>query len=283
MIGLAYSVRDVASRGIFRAFVEVAGLRCVDADDGNRPLVNLCEGGSVRVAGFDEDVIYFEFLDRFFDPSNHDAVIVLSRHRASSGVPSLTVHSTGNPGPQAVYGGNPFELAYTRPSYSGSLLYYVWRSSSNGSLGSIEFEVTYEATHHGPTSNRVPVVFVELGSSEREWGIREGHLAWATAIRRFMDEGSICSELAVGFGGSHYPERFTRMTLDRGVCFGHIIPRYALKNLDPGQVSDIARKAVESSVEDIDRVYIEEKAAQSAKIKAIVSVLDDLGVEYVKL
>jgi D-aminoacyl-tRNA deacylase len=223
MIGIAYSVRDIASKGIFESLRSLLNIECFDVGGGMEPAVGVCEGGSIRIVGFDEDVIYFEFLDRFFDYRSFDAVIVLSRHRASSGVPSLTVHSTGNPGPQALYGGRPFEIAYSRPSYAGSLLYYVWRASLGGEV-SIGFEVTYEATHHGPTSNRVPVVFVELGSSEREWGLSVGHGVWARAIDMFIDKGSICRELAVGFGGSHYPERFTRMTIEKGVCFGHIIP-----------------------------------------------------------
>ena len=283
MFGFAYSVNDVAGSGMASSLIDLYGLDCVEDVRDLGSAVRVCSNDTVKIVGFRDDVIYFEFLDSFFDSGVFDAAIVLSRHRASSGVPSLTVHSTGNPGPQALYGGRPFEIAYTRPSYSGSLLYYVWVLSREGYVSSIDFQVTYEATHHGPTGNRIPVVFVELGSSEREWGVREAHDLWARAIDRFIDKGSICGELAIGFGGSHYPERFTRMTIEKGICFGHIIPRYALKNLTPDQVGSIVRRVVESSVEGVDRVYVEEKAAQSAKIKAIIGVLDDLGVGYVIL
>ncbi len=32
----------------------------------------------------------------------------------------------------------------------------------------LDYEVSYECTHHGPSLN-VPAMFVELGSSEKQW------------------------------------------------------------------------------------------------------------------
>ncbi|MEM2202827.1 MAG: D-aminoacyl-tRNA deacylase [Sulfolobales archaeon] len=272
VIGFAYSVNDIAGRGIAEKLVEILGLKCSENLQGRARRV--C-GEPLRVAGFIDDVIYLEYLDSYFN--GYSGVVVLSRHRASSGTPSLTVHHTGNPGDSALYGGRPWKLGVSFPSLGSSLLYMV--NLEAGSRGSGFFSISYEATHHGPTDNAIPVVFAEIGSSEKEWGLEEAHETWARAIARVLDSRIGCSSISIGLGGNHYPARFTELTLRKNVCFGHIIPRYALKNLSENAVGSLVEQAILASAEKIEKIYMEEKAAQASKVRVIESVAEKLNID----
>lgn len=272
-VGIAYSVIDPAGKGIASRILERLGLRCYDGGSSRASVV--CDD-PVRVIGFVDDVLYLEYLDEYFP--NYDAVIVLSRHKAVSGIPSLTVHYTGNPGDSALYGGKPRKLARTMPSLGSSLLYNINMLVSSSSIAG-RFSITFEATHHGPTDNSIPVVFAEIGSSEVEWASPEAQDMWARAIIETMGRRIDCSEIAVGLGGNHYPAVFTQLTIRKNICFGHIIPRYVLKDLGELDATQIVEQAIRSSVERIEKIYIEEKAAQSKKIRSIRDMASRIGVE----
>ncbi|MEM1692051.1 MAG: D-aminoacyl-tRNA deacylase, partial [Thermofilaceae archaeon] len=102
---LAYSVNDPAGSGIAKAIltlVEFEPTRLQLASEAYEiPRLNAV------IAGFNEDVLYFEFLDEVCPA---DFYLVLSRHSSEAGVKSFTVHHPGNPMRTAVAGGKPLEL-----------------------------------------------------------------------------------------------------------------------------------------------------------------------------
>lgn len=271
-IGFAYSVSDMAGSGMGDKLARILGLGC--SEDPHGRARRICEG-SAKVIGFADDVIYLEYLDDYFE--RYDGIVVLSRHRAASGIPSLTVHYTGNPGKNALYGGRPGKLAVSFPTLGSSLLYMVGLETGSRKLGI--FSISYEATHHGPTENRCPVVFAEIGSSEREWALDEAHEVWAKAIVRALSEGIRCSSIAIGLGGNHYPSRFTELTLAKQVCFGHMIPRYVLKDLDESAVGSLIEQAIAASAEKVEKIYMEEKAAQAGKVRIIEDLAQRLDLD----
>src|SRR5207245_1906124 len=87
---------------------------------------------------------------------------------SKSGVPSLTAHTTGNFG-GAELGGNPREIGRVNPDL---LKNYLISLAKQGEAVS-GYQVTAEATHHGPTSLNRPVLFVEIGSEEKNWNDRD--------------------------------------------------------------------------------------------------------------
>jgi len=95
-----------------------------------------------------------------------EGVVVASRHRSEKGKPTLTVHAPGNPTSKAQYGGRPEELAWAWPERMRNALRKL-DETKNGL--SINYEVSLEATHHGPTQLNVPVWFVEIGGLEKYW------------------------------------------------------------------------------------------------------------------
>ena len=191
-------------------------------------------------------------------------LIMGSRHWSESGKPCLTVHPTGNFG-KAMYGGRPRELQYTIANPMRDVFLELQRDPPKG------YVVSLEATHHSPTSFRVPMFFAELGSSEREWR-DEGAAAYlAEAILRGIETGGR-ARVAVGFGGGHYCPTFTHM--EEEMAFGHICPKYALDLLN----EDLIKQMVERTLDGVERAVLD-KGMKGYQRKKVTFTLKRLGLE----
>jgi D-aminoacyl-tRNA deacylase len=228
MIGFAYSVRDPAGSGVVNY---IASRLKLDKSSICKGAVECYEAENFVLAGFSEDVVYFDFLDVKM-PIEAEFYVVISRHSSEAGVKSYTVHATGNFSKEALYGGRPRELGITHPAVMFKLLRGLKNSAV--SLNRLEYEVSYEATHHGPTSLSKPLVFIEIGSSRAEWSDLVNHAVIGDTLLEFLREYPNLPECtsSIGIGGGHYPRKFTDIALSENVCFGHIIPKYALSHLD---------------------------------------------------
>jgi D-aminoacyl-tRNA deacylase len=132
-----------------------------------------------------------------------DEVIFLSKHRAASGKPTLTMHPIGNFG-RADHGGRGRSLVPASPELLSGLLRELSRTGRG-----LPFQISYEVTHHGPFLE-VPTTYVEIGSDESTWGHRGAAEALAEAL---LNCGSSDGPTVIGVGGGHYAPRFTEVTL----------------------------------------------------------------------
>ncbi|MBI4344509.1 MAG: hypothetical protein HY555_02875 [Euryarchaeota archaeon] len=165
-------------------------------------------------------------LDEHFDPEYY---VVASRHRSEGGGKILTVHAPGNLGERAQAGGRPKELAYANPEAMKVALREL--KAAVGEKG-LAYQVAMEATHHGPTELRRPVLFVEVGSGPEEWeDPRAVEAVGAAALK--AAENREAFPRAIGIGGKHYAPIHTKFALESAVAIGHVIPEYALDALDP--------------------------------------------------
>ncbi len=269
-LAIAYSTGDPAGAGTAERIIDITG-----ADKSECPKASRCHitPSGVMIGGFAEDTINFEFLDETPDPSV-DAVIVLSRHSATSGRPSLTTHHTGNPTSRTL-GGSPYTLAWSAPPLSKTLLLrYREAAEARGLLG--EYEVTLEATHHGPTGNRKPLVFIEIGSTPDRWRDPHAQEAMAHAVIETLEKGLVECIPAAGFGEPHYPIKFTKIHLESEYCMGHIIPKYAL----PDTTRDVVSQAVSKTWPLPPRkAFVQKKAAKASIRNRIIQWLREIGVE----
>ncbi|MEB3860690.1 MAG: D-aminoacyl-tRNA deacylase [Desulfurococcales archaeon] len=273
-LAVAYSTRDPVGKAASRLLVELAG-----GEEAECPGAVECYRLSTGayLAGFNEDVVELEMIGETPDPGA-EAVVVLSRHRAESGRKSLTVHHTGNPG-KAAYGGEPGTLSISYPALSRLLLQkYREKAEEAGIAG--EYSIVLEATHHGPTSPGRPLVFIEVGSTPEEWRDTRALRAMAeTVLEALKGEPPMCKP-AAGFGGTHYPEKFTRIHLEGEYCLGHIIPKYAFQQ---GVEASVIVQAVEKTYpQPAEVALIEKKSLKSSHKKLIEQVLGS-RVEILKV
>jgi D-aminoacyl-tRNA deacylase len=247
---IAYSVNDIAGINIARNIIKL--LECKPTLSVKDLNVNHSEGLSeayicrneVIVAGFAQRETDLEVLDKLTNHSKY--IVVVSRHSAKAGKPSLTTHTPGNPWGRNDAGGRPWEIPPSNPALMWYALKELYRLSYMQGLQG--FTVSYEVTHHGPTSISKPITFVELGSSEKEWTntYAQKVVAFATvsAIEK-TEQGRPNCTVTVGFGGPHYAPIFTRRAVEENECYGHIISDYVIKELTPEELRIITRKAID--------------------------------------
>jgi D-aminoacyl-tRNA deacylase len=261
------SASDLASRTLAEALIEGQGFESTGVRLLGKPVY---QKGSLLLALFEGVIVQPPNLDEFFNPQ---AYIFLSRHSAESGIASLTAHTTGNFG-EAKFGGAARELGRADPSLLKN--YLVALSKRRDALGG--YQVTMEATHHGPTSLLRPVLFVELGSSEKHWGDRKAASAVGGALVESLTEKTVWSRVAIGFGGTHYPEKFTRMVVEDDIAFSFVVAKYSLEHVDDmmfGQMMQKTNASVRYAVLDWKGM-----GAYKEKIAGLVS---QFGLELVKV
>ena len=146
-----------------------------------------------------------------------DNIVFLSRHKAASGRPSLTVHPIGNWG-SADYGGKEGKISGATPEWMTGLLLSIRENRISG------YDVCFEATHHGPLLE-TPTMFLEIGSSESEWEMKEPAEA---LIKSLLELEPATGVNVIGIGGGHYTPRFTEAAFSHEVCFGHMVANYGV-------------------------------------------------------
>lgn len=193
-------------------------------------------------------------------------IVMASRHWSQSGSPCLTVHPTGNFG-KALYGGRPSELQYTLANPMRNVFLELQKTPPKG------YTVCLEATHHSPTSFKIPMFFAELGSSEREWRDEAAAAHLSEAILQGI-ETRRSALTAIGFGGGHYCPTFTNMESD--IAFGHICPKYALDLLN----ENLIKQMIERTLDGVKKAVLD-KGLKGYERKMITVALKSLGLEEI--
>jgi len=210
--------------------------------------------------------------DSFTKPS---LIVFISRHSSTSGKPTLSVHTPGNLG-LAEFGGLPSQVSISPATAMRDALKALAYFKEGMQL---EYEVSYECTHHGPSLN-APTMFVELGSSERQWRDSEAAEAVAHAAMSAIGKFSVSENAAVlGIGGTHYNERFTRMALNGEAVFGHMIPKYAVPLVD----AEMLRQCVDKTLEKVECAVVDWKGIKSADKPPLLQALEEVGLAYKKI
>ncbi len=176
-------------------------------------------------------VISADWLEEKYD---YDGFIFLSKHAAESGVLALTCHSTGNFS-DAKFGGNNRQVAIPKPDLQKIYLQTLKKNQSHFS----EFQITIEATHHGPTALTKPSIFIEIGTTEKQWTDTLLCTSVATLVHQVLSKPIQKHPVAICFGGTHYPSKFTDELLEGRYSLGTVMPKHALDFLDEELFSHI--------------------------------------------
>jgi D-aminoacyl-tRNA deacylase len=195
-----------------------------------------------------------------------DWLLVLYTHRSEKKFPAFTVHIPGN-WDKAEMGGSPRTLNIAYASRMKDLLRAL---SEKNTLG---LSVNQEVDHHGPTC-KLPIIFIEIGSSEEEWGNRKAAEIVAEAVMDSINEKKIYPSY-IGAGGGHYAPFFTKLVLESEEAFGHILPKYQAANVG----ADTLRQAVEKNVEKVDALIYERKSFKAPERDRLFAIAKEIGLE----
>ncbi len=261
MVCFIYS-EETASSNIASSLRHILDLDEIDPFNGMRCFSD----GKIRMLGISGKLIYADFLDGLVN----DVMIFLSRHSSSRGIPAFTVHAEGNWSENATLGGKPKELSVSSPTNMLNVLNSINRLNNTG------IQVTYEATHHGPFLNNSSF-FVELGGNESVIESRDHAEFIANAVAKSLDTDIEYGKLAVGLGGLHYPDKFTRLAIEGKYAFSHIMPKYHMDCID------MLGKAFDRSDNRAEVAVIEWKSIKAVEREAIVRELNLLGIDYAKV
>ncbi len=201
--------------------------------------------------------------------------IFLSKHRSESSRPTLTCHSTGNFS-DAVMGGNARELAYTYPSLQKCYMLNLY--ANRGKVPN--YDIVIEATHHGPTSLARPVLFIEIGSSEREWNDMNAiSVVCESLLSTILDFKEYSRKVGIALGGTHYPEKFTNLLIDSDVALASVASKHNLKHLDEYML----RQMIAKSIEPVKYILLDWKGLGSEKDRMVELANSVEGIEVVKV
>jgi D-aminoacyl-tRNA deacylase len=201
-----------------------------------------------------------------------EVLVFLSRHRSEMDIRSLTVHPPGNY-LQADYGGSPGKLPPSSPLFMSAALRALYREKKKLGLSD---QTTYEVTHHGPYLD-TPSFFIEIGSNETRWDIKELGMAIARALlsNDFRKPESDLS-VAIGIGGGHYAPRFTDRAMRKKFDFGHMVPDYILENAD--DIRSVIEMAAFSTPE-VEGAFLHRTSRNKALIDEATDILQKMGIE----
>jgi len=203
---------------------------------------------------------------------HYDGYVFLSKHASESGDLALTCHSTGNFG-DALFGGFARQVAIPYPHRQKSYMKRLWEERNLFS----KFDITIEATHHGPTALSKPTLFIEIGTTEKEWTDKKLCENVAQIVLKEMSEIPPKHDVAICFGGTHYPDKFNKELLEGDLALGTVIPKHGLDNIDTELFTHILERNHEAKFALVDWSGLEKKK------KKIVEMINTSGLEMVKI
>jgi D-aminoacyl-tRNA deacylase len=220
----------------------------------------------------DESVQAQNLPDTFADL---ELIIFISRHSSLSGTPTLSVHTPGNLA-QAELGGIPKKVSISPANAMRKALTTMMRLKDDLK---IDYQVSYEATHHGPSLD-VPTMFAELGSSPQQWQDAKAAEVVAHATMETVKQfGSKPVKAVLGIGGPHYNSKFTRMALESEVAFGHIIPKYAVPEAD----MNVLKQCVERTSERVENIILDWKGIKGEDKDHLIKTLMEMDTPFEKI
>ncbi len=274
MILLVHSVSDIAGTNIAKHILS----RCSFEETGkvfeeNPVLQGKISDKQTTFITLKHESTHAQNLPEMFPDA--ELVVFLSRHSSQSGTPTLSVHTPGNLS-AAGLGGLPRTVSVAPAGAMQTALKSLSRLNQELHL---DYEVSYEGTHHGP-SLEVPTRFVELGSSATQW--RDEIAAKAVgeaAIEAIANFGSTAESAVLGIGGTHYNAKFTQMALKGEAAFGHMIPKYAIADVDAGML----RQCVDRTQENVLAAVLDWKGIKSEDKPALMKTLTEVGLPIKKV
>ena len=225
--------------------------------------------GDIALYETDKESIYCENLDREI---NADILIFATKHQSKAGTKSLSVHIPGNFG-KAEMGGKEKTLCIA----PASLLKAMFLELNENGKELKDYEITLETVHHGPSLEK-PAMFIEIGSSHNEWGIKEAGNIIAKTIMNVLQKPIKECKAVIAIGGPHYPREYNKFLLRTEYAIGQMCPEYQLPNLDEAML----KQMLEKNVEKIEFILLDWKGLKAHK-EIVKALLEKANMPYRKV
>ncbi|MFH1054425.1 MAG: D-aminoacyl-tRNA deacylase [Candidatus Woesearchaeota archaeon] len=215
----------------------------------------------------DRPSVNCENIDQEIDA---DLFIFATKHQSKAEIPSLSIHSPGNWGTaNPEYGGKSKQLCIN------PALYIREGFLKLRELNTINYDVVIEVTHHGPYLEK-PILFIEIGSTSKQWSNKEAGLIIAKTILHLLETEPKKYPVVFGIGGLHTSPILTHC-VDKGYALGHICPKYMLNVLD----KDMIQQAIERSIPRPESVLLDWKGLGKEKQK-VLNLLKEMDLEILR-
>ncbi|HLD89090.1 MAG TPA: D-aminoacyl-tRNA deacylase [Candidatus Nanoarchaeia archaeon] len=273
------SIKDQAGINIHDSLVKNHGFSENGTLDGNSKYSLELKKNPVELLTVKKESVFEKDIDKRIDA---DYFIFATRHQSSSEAPAFTVHPIGNWG-EAEMGGEAKKLCIAPSALMKISIQTLDEKAEEHKLKGTE--VLFESTHHGPLLSK-PVMFIEIGSSRKQWGDTNIGKIMADSIIASIEKfiAHIKSEsrfkTAVGIGGIHYANNFMKIIRNTDIAMGHICPKYNLHNFNKALLFQAIEKTEKDSGET-PGVIIDWKGLGDEK-KNIRQLMDELKIEYRK-
>ncbi len=209
------------------------------------------------------------FLDEKSLDFNTNTIIFLNKHVAKSENNAITIHSIGNFNKND-YGGKEKTLVKTNPCLLTKIYLELENKKEELKTKIGEYEVTFEATHHGPYSkNRI--IYYELGASQKNWIDKEIAEKMIRILLKALEEKPLERKKYFIIGGNHYVSNTYILT--KKYCFYGSCPKYNVEYLDEKMLLFL-KKEVDFIILDYDNMKEKER---------IKKILEENKIEYYKL
>lgn len=203
---------------------------------------------------------------------HYDGFVFLSKHASETGKLALTCHSTGNFS-DALFGGFDRQVAIPHPHLQKSYIQSLWKRRRDFS----KFEITIEATHHGPTALSKPTLFIEVGTTEEQWNDKTLCESVARIINEVLSTPQKRYDVGICFGGTHYPAKLTKILLEGQYALGTVMPKHALEFLDEALFSHIIQRNNEAKFAILDW------SSLGKEKQKVVNFIETTDLEVIKI
>ena len=256
---IAYSKKDLAGINIIQQFKQLAF-----APD--LPIIEL-----------KKESIYSEDLTEKNYPQlkNIDFIIFATKHKSAKQEPSLSLHAPGN-WRENKFGGQAGKVCNT----SAQVLKYLFQNLNKIAQQENfkDYQITLECTHHGPLIEK-PCLFIELGSSEKQWSEPEPAKVLAKTILSLQNFKPNNKHIyVIGIGGPHYCPNFNKIQLNSNYAISHIIPEYQLPLTET-----MLQEAEQKTTEQIKQVLLDWKGiGKSEQRQNIINLISKAGLKCIR-
>lgn len=254
------------------------------------------DNNEIYLIEINEETIFFD-INKFDNMFNSDYYIFATRHQSKSGEKTFSLHYTGN-FDKAEYGGFSGEFSKTEPLLMK--IFFKKLNELGEKMRNYGFDITLEATHHGPFSKK-PLLFIEIGSTLEEWknevagqviahtiieSIKEFCYYHQNISSKSMKESNFFDDLffnpnkiALCFGGLHYCHNFNKILLYSDYSFSHICPKYNISFLSEEKID----KMINSSSKKAETAILDWKGINSKDKDFLISLLEKANLKWLKI